>query len=1392
MSDYVTKATIELEVNGQKVKTSIHDLEKELTQVRKEYDEAVISGEKSLSEQHRKRIKEIKDQLKKIASNTQYAETVLKGLDKATPKELKRTLKILNDELEKLDRSDDAWNDHCEKIKKVKEELEKVNKTVKLQQNNTEKISNFFTRWQGFWFIFTDIWEKVVSVGKQAVQTYADLDTEMANVRKYTGLTADEVSELNEEFKKIDTRTSINDLNKLAQEAGRLGKTSKEDVLGFVRAADKINVALDDLGDGATLTISKLTSIFGDEERLGTENAMLAVGSVVNELSQNCSAAAPYLTEFTSRLGGVGSQANMTIPQIMSYAAVLDSSNQNVEASATALSQLIVKMMQDPARFAQAAGMEVKNFTDTLKNDTNSALLMFFERLNEIGDMNALAPVFETMKLDGTRATAVLAALSGKVEMLKWEQSEANKAFNEAISVGKEFDVQNNTVQASLDKARKGFTEMAADLGQKLVPVMRYAISSTSALMRVMKIVIEFVFQHKVAIITLTAAYTTYTAAVKYNTIVENLHNVAIKTKNGLVTTLTGGIQLLRIAYYNLTGQTRKANVVMTAFNTSIKASPLGLLLSLLTLVVGAISTYIIKTKSATSETQKAISQTKEEISCLDDLYIKLQNAKEGTEQRAFLIKSFNDKFGQYHKNLLDEKSTMEDIAIAYNEAKKSLQQLHAEQIRKDFVADASAKLESASTILSSHIDSWGKKLNDPSRAGLFRRYADDIISFSRETDAEFSENFWYSAFQRAYHYAKNDVAKSDDDFIEEFLLNKAVSAKGWTVQENKSALKAAKLTAKLIDRNYDLIQANKDAEAYLQQYGYNNSTNTENGNNDDNNDNDNNPITPVIDVLSDTDVKDKFKKEETWRTREQNLNRLAYAKGEQDFEEYTSRMEQIDVDYNKKKLERTDLSNDERLAIEADYQEALAKQKKTGLQQSTDDEKLLYNSILAYEKQRYLDGEINQESYNECIRVAELQHLRRMKDIYEEGSQDRLDADQRYQEALIKDKERRNKEEEDQEEKHQDALKKIKESYFGLNANERKALYGSSLKLLEEAYQQELIACGDNAGEKLRIEKAYQEAKLSLQEEYAQGGSDVVKDATEEVLEWLNSEGVQRFMSAYNTLVSGLTSLFSQISSLIQAELDLEVNAIETRYDKEIGLAEGNTYQVKKLEEEKEKEIAKLKNEASKKMYAMQIFQAIANTASSAISAFKAGVEVGGAAGLVIGPIAAGLAIAAGGAQIATIQQQQQLAEAQGYSEGGFTPMGDVNQEVGVVHAGEWVASQKLLKNPSARPLINALDYAQRTNSYGNLRAEDVSHSITAPTILARTMNVSSTKEQNNLLRQYKDTIDKLNTRLDEPFVTVNTVTGDTGIKKAQEDYNRLIRNKSPKSRRKPKSTSK
>jgi hypothetical protein len=165
---------------------------------------------------------------------------------------------------------------------------------------------------------------------------------------------------------------------------------------------------------------------------------------------------------------------------------------------------------------------------------------------------------------------------------------------------------------------------------------------------------------------------------------------------------------------------------------------------------------------------------------------------------------------------------------------------------------------------------------------------------------------------------------------------------------------------------------------------------------------------------------------------------------------------------------------------------------------------------------------------------------------------------------------------------------------------------------------------------------------------------------------------------------------------------------------------------------------------------------------------------------------------------QVAAIKKQQEAAQAQGYATGGFTPEGGKYEVAGVVHKGEWVASQELLQSPVARPMIEALDYAQRTNTIGSLRSDDVSRTIVAPSVYAQsglqptpTVIVQQSPDAQteiaagSMMREFADTMRQLKDRLNEPFVTVNTVTGDKGIKQAEDEYDLLMRNKTPKSRR-------
>lgn len=1365
MSNINTNATVTLTVNGKQAEDMLLKLKSQAANLEKAIEKAAAAGNKQQLTKLKSELKETNRQISQIENAAKGVEHVLQRLDETSPKELNRTLAQLKRNLNGLERGSEEWNRQCEAIKRVKAEIAKVNSQLRENESLWERMNRKLNDWQTALAGIAAAITGIIMAGCSAVNAFADMDQEMANVRKFTGMNASEVEQLNEDFQKIDTRTGREELNKLAQEAGRLGKTSQEDVLGFVKAADQINVALDELGDGATLTLSKLTNIFGDEERLGTEKALLAVGSVINELSQNCTASAPYLANFTQRMAGVGAQAKMTIPEIMGFAAVLDSQGQAVEMSATAVSKVIMDMFKENDKIIKATGLNAKEFNETLKKSTNEGLLMLLDRLHELGNIDVLAPVFKDMGENGARAAQVISALAGNLDMVRWEQEEATKAFAEGTSVTNEFNVQNTTVQAGLDKARKGVTEMAVALGEQLQPIMKHVISSTTLLLKFMSTSITFIKENAFTLASLTAAFIAYKIAVNASNIAFKAHyawlvisKAATTAYKTTVATLHAAHLLLQMGLAKLQGNWVRQSWLMSDLKKqgALLASGYGAIAAG-AIALGAVLYKLYKKMTEVSQAEKDLQEIRKrgqegiinEKNKIDALIAVARDETQSLKDRHTAIDALNKIIPNYNAQL-------DDTTGKYKENKKALDDYLKSLTRKYEIEGAKDKLRD---IGKQRVDLNLEKQRQERVVAMDEMEArtETVMPGQEGKVVQLGVNSLRASNRRALAKTKEDLAELDQ---------REANILGIYGEDiKKEALNDAKKEQK--------------QEQQTQ----------------------NPPYTPPK-TDKKTKTEDVLKQQKDWKTREQALNRIAYAKGEKDFEEYTNRMTEIDMEYNQKVMANGKATSEQKLEAEAAYYEAKKKLADDKNTQSAKQENDYYNELVATEKQRYIDGKVDQKTFDDALELMELEHLRRLTKVYTDGSKEQLQAQKNYQNKLVENQKRNQKTVEDNEKKHQKELAKIKEDYFGDNKSEKKEKYTKDSAALDEVFKQEIKAAGDDAKEKLRIEESYQKAKVALAKKYGQEYNDTSKNflqnMTEDITEWLNSDLGQAVQGSFDTLTSGMSSIFSGMTSLIQAELEIQTAAIEKRYDKEISQAEGNNYKVKKLEEQKQKELAKKKNEANKKMFAMQVIQAVAQTAQNAISAYGSAAAIP-LVGYILAPVAAAMAVAAGAIQIAAIKKQQQASESQGYAKGGFTPKGSKFQEVGVVHAGEWVASQEMLANPVARPIINALDYAQRTNTIGSLRADDVSRTIAPvaystpqqqqpiivqqqPDGLATAAIVQNTKA----MQDYADTMKQLEKRLSEPFVTVNTVTGDTGIKQAQDEYDTLIRNKTPKSRRK------
>ncbi len=1442
MPDISTNATVNIEVNSQSAKRRLSELETKLADLNKKKAEFERTGNTAGLVKIEKDIQKVSRQMNTARTNAQKCEAALKKLNSASPKELRMVLRQLQNDLNHIERGSDAWKRHVESIKRVKAEIKNVDAELREHEGMMSRINRKVNEWGMSIASAAAAFTGLVFTARQSVQAYADMEGEMANVRKFTGMTSSEVEKLNEAFKSMDTRTSREDLNKLAQEAGRLGLQSQDDVLGFVKAADQINVALDDLGEGATQTLSKLTDIFGDRERLGVEQSLLSVGSVINELSQNSTASAPYLADFAQRLAGVGKQANMTIPQIMGFAAVLDSQGQAVEMSATALSQLIMKLFQDPAKIAKATGMDLQAFSKMLKEDTNEALLMLLSRLHELGDISVLAPVFDAMGTDGARASAVIAALAGNIDMVKQQQQAANVAFKEGTSVTKEYNIQNNTVQAQLDKAKKGFHEMAVELGQKLAPAMKYAITGTSAMMHVLSSTISFISEYAATIISTTAAIVAYTVVV-------NASNIAFK-----------------VQYYWV-------NYIIPAFKrlwTVIATNPYGALAAALGLVIGLIIDHnrgLTEAKAAEEalndvrdQARKKIVDEQTELEILiaaaNDTTQSYKDQKAAVDKLNKTIPGFNGKIDattcafSYSKQALDAyidslihlyevegakekfKEYGKERASLVMEKKKLEKEIEEEKKRQE--EDYKDMRENPYTPGVNPEDqagiTFGRIVGNKVALSRLESKLDDVNSKLKYTSAamqalkdEYGKD-WYRQDTGRPASPRSNIAptggsggsgggggggshgggggstftppdEKDERKAEAERKKKEREARAAQRKKEQDAAKAKRLADRVAKQEYDQAlkdtvedRARAETEALrlykageLGYYEYlNRMANIEeefwNSRLD--------TYEAFGKTESDDYAKDAKKLEEAKTKHEQQMTQIQITAAQQrrDQAKLDAEMEFYNPD-NKEAFHNQQWLNDRRAKLELDYLQEVMKIHKEGSKEWLDAEKALDKAAKEEELRQRKQMEQNMSAWlyiysQQGAKTRMDAELRVAKQLYDQ----KLINDEEYQEA------RAAIEKKYRDEVNSNTGTKAKNQDFD-DANDT---YKLQLKALEDAHRLGLISQEDYENRKWQIVQNYHNKIMQL---IGNQGSEWGTMVANLVETW--KAGFDNLGSTLPDKLKNIAAMAASAFAVMNAGIksytdyanacrDLEVKKVEKSYDAQIEAAGNNEKKRKQLEEQKEKEIAKIKTKYDKRAMVIEMAQAVASTALAAINAYSSAAQVP-MIGYILAPIAASMALAAGALQIATIKKSHQ-AQQMGYYEGGFTGRdGNNRREVGVVHANEFVANHRAVANPELLPVLRLIDQAQRNNTVGSLTREDVSRAIGQGAILGDiTVAQQRTAEQHDTsmvmvaasMEQQTAAINELNARLADGIESFMVMDGERGFDRSWQRYQRMKNN--------------
>lgn len=630
---------------------------------------------KSLEVSDTKGLKKIQVALDVIDKKQKGALLSAKELDdiilnlKAAPLEdLQKAASQLQQELSEAERDTREYMETSMNLRRVNEQINEVKRSWQEHDNQIvatiKRLTSYVLVYAGF--------NEVVGRIKQLYQANLQLSDSLADIEKTTGLSTESVAELSREIDSIDTRTAQQELHDLAYEAGKLGISAKEDVLGFVKAGNQLLVALgEDLGGAeAVRQLMKVNAILGETQKLGVEKALLATGSAINEISQTSRASAGPIVDVVNRIGAIGEAAGLSMSDLIALAGTLDALGQHAEMGGTALNTFISTLTSNTTEVAQAVGLSDEYLKNLIEQGrTMEAIIAVFEKMNAMGGLDVLAPIMKDLGSDGERIKQVLVTLSSGVEELKAQVFTSSRAFKEATSVTDEYNIKNENAMAIMLRMGNAIKESFINSGfvEWLTDVLRYIASIPNR------------FERGETSIRLMA--------------------VALQVLVGVMIATSSAVQKAS-ANILLFGKMMKAGTVsLNVFKTAWQAltfamskNPIGWAVLGFTALTSAVTMFKKTVDQAAKAQSEFEASIQKETFELNNLKYAIDKANVSNGERAALIKQLNDKYGAYLGFMVTENNYAEKQEYIYSLINARLRETLALKMRDKMMENIADK----------------------------------------------------------------------------------------------------------------------------------------------------------------------------------------------------------------------------------------------------------------------------------------------------------------------------------------------------------------------------------------------------------------------------------------------------------------------------------------------------------------------------------------------------------------------------------------------------------------------------------------------------------------------------------------------------------------------------
>ena len=319
----------------------------------------------------------------------------------------------------------------------------------------------------------TAVTAPLTSLASGSAEAAIAYDTALADVRKVTDMTAQELDALSKsaiEFSKtqpVDANTIL-EVEALGAQFG----IADDKLESFSKTVTGLDIATNMNAEQAATQLAQFKNIVGMSDA-----EMQNYGSTLVWLGNNFATTESDISNTAARFASAGKQANLSSAEILGFSAAMSSLGIRAEMGGSALSQVFAQISKAVSSggesleaFASASNMTASEFSEAWRTNAASAftaLLQGIHDSSEAGkDMN---DTLSELGITQMRSSDTMRRLAGSVDLVRSAVDGSNSAWSENTALQNEVDQRNESMASKIQVLKNNVEALAIEVGVPLV-----------------------------------------------------------------------------------------------------------------------------------------------------------------------------------------------------------------------------------------------------------------------------------------------------------------------------------------------------------------------------------------------------------------------------------------------------------------------------------------------------------------------------------------------------------------------------------------------------------------------------------------------------------------------------------------------------------------------------------------------------------------------------------------------------------------------------------------------------------------------------------------------------------------------------------------------------------